>query len=239
MVLKNVKIKLLISVILLLAAFGAAFPDDAADIAGAVKKEIIRRNPAYSDARIEIEFKDPDSAFSGLADLKGKKTYRIDLQENRRLSGSMIVPVSVYENGHPRGRIDLRSSIVIFKDVLVSSARIGKGAQLTSKDIRYSEKNVSVLPSSVLFDKEGVIGKESLTFIPEGTVLLDWMFRQVPTVRKGGTVELFKTVSGISVSAKALALEDSYLGKNVRVKNLSSGKTVDGIVRSSWEVEAL
>ncbi|MCX5750018.1 MAG: flagellar basal body P-ring formation chaperone FlgA [Candidatus Saganbacteria bacterium] len=209
------------------------------NISEAVKNEIVRRNQALEDSRIDVGFKDPDAIFEGLTSKKEKLTYKIGIPENRRLSGNLVIPVNVYAGRNFIEQVNVNCSIKIFKKILVSSAKINKGAILTGKEMSLIEKDISVLPSTVIFEQDSILGKEAMTFIPKGTVLLDWMFKEVPVVRKGDIVELYKAVSGVNVSVKAVVLEDSYLGKNVRVRNLSSQKTVEGIVRSSKEVEAL
>lgn len=235
---RTAKISLL-SVILFIVSSVALQARVESDLTDVVRKEVIRRNPSYVDARIEIELKDKDTAFEGIIKQNGQRIYRLDFPENRRLAGNVYLTFSVYEGGHNLGQVYTRSSIKIYKRLLTSAARIKKGTVMTTAEISYVEKDLSNLPSSVIFDVSAVAGKETITFIPQGTVLLDWMFRQVPLVKKGDTVDVFKSSDGIKVSVKALCLADGYAGKTVKVRNLSSDKIIEGIVRSSGEVEAL
>lgn len=238
MVFERAGLKAFVSVILLVVCCMCVNAGSQDDIAFSVKKEIIRRNPDYKDSRIEVEFKTSSDLFESL-DKGGAKLFKLDFPENRRLAGNLVLPVKVYEGSRFLQKVDVRSSVKIYKKILASAARIAKGTVMTGKEIRMIEKDISVLPSSVIFEEGSVTGKETMTFIPEGTVLLEWMFRPVPAVRKGETVDIFSASSGVTVRVKGVVLEDGYSGKVVKVRNISSERTVEGIVRSSSEVEAL
>ena len=58
-----------------------------------------------------------------------------------------------------------------------------------------------------------------------------------PVIRRGQRVSLVSSGTGIAVRAPGEALAEARTGQRLRVKNLSSGKVVEGIALSSGSVE--
>ncbi len=55
-------------------------------------------------------------------------------------------------------------------------------------------------------------------------------------MQKGQRVQLSSQIQGIAVGMAGIALESGALGARIRVKNLSSGKQLEGIVDSDHSV---
>lgn len=220
--------------LLVFAGVVSALLKDPARIETLIKRDIVRRTPSLAKARIEITFKDTK-------DLSGsqEQDYKIAYPENLSLAGDIVIPIDIYVNAELKRRVNLRTSIRIFQKVVVSSSTIRKGDVISPKNIEYAEKDVTHLPPSFITDMDKAVGKRASTFIPKGALVLDWMPKDVPAIRAGETVDLFKSINGIFVKVKAVAVEDGYINGNIRVKNTSSNKVVEGKVRSTGEVEAI
>jgi len=56
-------------------------------------------------------------------------------------------------------------------------------------------------------------------------------------VKRGQSVTLIADAGGITVRMAGRALNDGLVNERIKVQNLSSGKTVEGIARSAQVVE--
>ncbi len=231
-ILKNALLPLVL--IALMPAFSYSTEGGLQKVDVLVRKEIARRSPSLKDAKIEVLFRDA----KGLSSYGGYE-LKLSYPENMSLSGDVILPVEVYSGPELKGKVNVRASIRVFRNVVFASSRIRKGDVFTPKNTGYVEKDITRLADNYLTDAKRALGKQASTFIPKGALILDWMPKEVPAVKKGDMVELFKRVNGVFVKVKAVAIEDGYINGNIRVRNTGSNKTVEGKVKSSGEVEAL
>lgn len=231
-------IMLLIAVCSLPCAFagGIALKDRAQAL---IKNELIKNYPAFSDAKIEIEF--TPAAHNLLENMQQNSAgidLKIDFPQNKRLSSNSAVPFDVYNKGRFEKKIYLQSKIKVNKNILVSAGKIKKGGIISDSDIAFLNKDLLLLPDSVFFDPSLVLGKQAKTYIPSGTILLDWMIRGVPVVKKGDIVEVSAKVNGVIVTSKAEAVEDGYLKDMIKIKNLNTKRIIGAIVINSNKVQA-
>ncbi len=208
--------------------------EDLARFETLVKSEIVRRSPFLDKARVEISFRE-----TGRIPASAGMEMRIAYPENLALSGDVVVPIELYSGAQLKERVNLRTSIRIFRNVVVATSRIRQGDIFTSKNIGYSERDVTHLPSNYLVDAKKALGRQASTMISRGGLVLDWMPKEVPAVKKGDTVTLFKSSNGILVKVRGVALEDGHINANIRVRNPGSKKIVDGRVVGTGEVEAI
>lgn len=230
-------LRMVLFVCIFLASFAMAGPvytKDLSKVEVQIKQELVRRMPSFDKARIEISFRD----VKGLSGTSGQQ-YKIVYPENMSLAGTVMIPVDVYVGNEFKRRVNLKALISIFQRVAVSTSRIRQGEIFTSKNMGYAERDVTHLPSNYLIDTGKALGKQSSTFISKGALILDWMPKEIPAVKKGEIVELFKRVNGVFVKVRAVAVEDGYINGNIRVRNTSSNKVIEGRVISTGEVEAI
>ena len=106
---------------------------------------------------------------------------------------------------------------------LVVSKSLGKGHILKKEDLKIIEvqRNNGV---GIFFKEEDLIGRRIKTPISAGFLIRtrhlypDWV------ISDGDVIEVIDQGRSISVSVKAIALENGQLGEKIRVKNLSSDK---------------
>ena len=212
-----------------------------ADLSGLVLKEvkaqIISRDKRLSASRIEAEFKEEEALSKYFKKGDSSISVKLDYPQNMKLAGNVVLPLSVYEKGKFKERVYLQTRIKIMSDVLVSAEKIRKGQAFTQGNTTYQEKDISFMPATVIFDASGIIGKESMTLIPKGSIILDWMARKVPDIKKGNAVSVFSLEGQVSVSRAAVALEDAYIGQRTHLKSLGSNKIMEAAVVSSTEAQ--
>ncbi len=202
----------------------------------AVRQEIVKKEPVLKKARIETRLEDSD--FSDLYQIGDGISLKVVYPENRRIAGRVFLPFEVYNAGKFVKNANIGMTVKIYMNIVCASSRIGKGELFGPQNVGYVEKDITMLPGSVIFETAEVYGEESVTFIPSGITILEWMSKKVPLIKKGADIDLIKTDSEISVAAAATALEDGYFDGKIKVKNLSSGKIVEAKVLSSKEAEA-
>jgi len=76
-----------------------------------------------------------------------------------------------------------------------------------------------------------------LTGIPGGAILTNQQLLGAQAVKRGQSVTLIADAGGITVRMAGRALNDGLVNERIKVQNLSSGKTVEGIARSAQVVE--
>ena len=81
-----------------------------------------------------------------------------------------------------------------------------------------------------LDDPGKIIGSRVLRPIPAGGVIPPGALAKPLLVERGQSVTLVSRGDWISVRAVGVAIEDGSAGDHVRVRNLSSGHTVGGVV---------
>lgn len=222
---------------------GASYSADLAlkdRISAAIKKEILKTYTIYSDAKIELLYsRASNQLIDQVENIHDYGTsFKISLPQNRRISSSISIPVKISIDNKIEKTISLQTKIKIMAPILAAAKKIRKGEVLNDQNISSVERDIAILPETVVFDKQRILGKEAATLIPGGAVVLDWMVRDIPIIRKGDSVEVFKKIKGLIVKSNAFALEDGFLGSVIRVKNGTSHKVLDAVVKNSKEVEA-
>lgn len=133
--------------------------------------------------------------------------------------------------------VPVRSRLV--GQVLVSRNALQRGHKLTLDDVVLSEHDLDRLHYGYLQDPADLVGQELRRAIPPGAVITPPMLAQSRTVRRGQTVTLYADQGGIEIKMAGKALMDAALQQRIRVENLSSGRIIEGVVRSPERVEIL
>lgn len=209
------------------------------EVKGLLEKGLVNNYALYSDAKIDVEFSgSTNSLLENMENQGGKITFRLDFPENKKPSSNFAVSGNIYRNAKFEKKITLQSRIKIHKNILTAARKIKRGQIFTDADIVFLNKDVISLPDSVIFDSSLILGKQARTNIPSGTILLDWMIRGVPVVKKGDIVEVSAKVKGIFAVSYAEVMEDGYLKDMIKIKNVSTKKIIEAIVVNSKKVEA-
>jgi len=225
------------SMLIVVILSGMSLADASGRIADLVKKEVVKRDVKYKHSKIDVYFKDWENIFSQIDSFGRDVELKIAFPENRRLAGKLLLPVEVFKNNSFKNKFNIYCSIGIFEKVLVSTKKIGKGDLISKDSVALAEKDICLFPQSVITDAKMVEGKEASTYIPEGRVLLDWMLKESPQIRKGDMVDIILNSPGISIKARGMALDDALINSMVRVKNSDSGKIIEALLINSKEVE--
>jgi flagella basal body P-ring formation protein FlgA len=239
--LRTIKIFLIAVLLLALAGghgFGANISNDVSSkITKAIVNYLVSKDPNYSGKKIEVSYKYADRIFSNLKTRSGKVTFLIaELYPDFKPIGNIIVPIQVVVDNVPKEKIFLRTKVSVFDRIVVAKKRLKRGDPISSAEAAIEERDVAVLSQNIIKDINFVIGKEAKTFIPSGNPIYDWMVKDKPVVKKNEKIKIAAGSQNVSVAAVGIALEDGNSGSEIKIKNLSSGKELIGVVTGTGEV---
>ena len=129
--------------------------------------------------------------------------------------------------------------IVGTSPVAVAAHAIVVGTVIKAADLKIEEHDISELPLGFLDDPAIAVGLTAGRPIPGGAYLTNQQLVAAKAVTRGQSVTLMADAGGISVRMAGRALSDGLMNQRVKVQNLSSGKTVEGIARSEQVVEII
>lgn len=130
----------------------------------------------------------------------------------------------------------LSAHIKAFRRIAVLANSMVRGASIKPGDIVLREQDVSNLNSGYFFDEEHVVGKLVKRSLSAGMVLSPNELTAPRWVARGQVVTLFVDSGGLQVRAQGEAMADGSENDLVRVRNVISGKVVDGFVTAPGTV---
>ena len=127
----------------------------------------------------------------------------------------------------------------IIGEVLVARRALSRGQSLGAADVELIRYDVSKLPYGYLQSLAEADGKVLRRPAAPGAVILPSMLNQANAVRRGQRVTLVASRNGVRIAMAGKALTDGAVQQRIRVENLSSGRIVEGVVRSGDEIEIM
>lgn len=116
-------------------------------------------------------------------------------------------------------------------DVLVASRALPAGTVLAAEDVVVARRQITDLSYGYLQRAEAGVGSILRRPVAEGAVILPSLLTQPMAVRRGQQV-LIEAVQGpIRVQGAGEMLADGATGTRVKVRNLASGRVVEGLVQ--------
>lgn len=124
-------------------------------------------------------------------------------------------------------------------EVVVLARTVRRDTLLAPEHLETRHHDIVGLTAGFFSRPEELIGHRVKRSAAAGTVLTPSLVHRPPLIERGDRVTLVSGSSAVAVSAPAEALSDGRQGDRLRVRNLSSGKVVEGVVMSRGRVEAL
>lgn len=115
-------------------------------------------------------------------------------------------------------------------NILTASRPLARGSILTAADISTSQRDVATLPYGFFTDQEQLAGMQLRRAVRPGDVFSPAIVTAPPLIERGQTVWITAKTGGIQVMMKGEALADAAADERVRVRNLSSKRTVEARV---------
>lgn len=159
------------------------------------------------------------------------------VQERAAPASLMTVQVQCSQPGGWIVRIPLR--LQLFRPVLVTIRPLQRGDGIHAGDIRIEERDVTRLGYGYIANRDQLKGRTLARPLIAGSVLTPAAMGGRHMVRAGDHVQLIALLDGIEVRASGIALGGGDNGARLRVRNESSGRVLDAMVRAPGEVLAL
>ncbi|MCG5535725.1 flagellar basal body P-ring formation chaperone FlgA [Ectothiorhodospira mobilis] len=156
------------------------------------------------------------------------------LPPGARLMGNTTVGVRC--GGPAPWRLFVPMEVRVSGEVLVTRRPLPRDTVLSGEDIRLERRALDDLHGGYLVDPQRVQGMVLRRSLQAGTVLTPQLVEPRQLVHRGQKVTLMAQNAAISVRVRGEALGDGAYGEQVRVRNLSSGRVVEGRVLSSGVV---
>ena len=154
---------------------------------------------------------------------------------SRRAGRALTVGVRCPATGGWSLYVPVRMSVS--RQVMVAARPLRRGQTLGAGDLRVEEREVTSLPGGYYQSAEQ-LGAQVLTRdLAAGAVIAPSALRQPTLIRRGQSVHLLSRLGGIEIRARGEALSDGAPEQRIQVRNSSSGRVVEGIVRSADIVE--
>ncbi len=136
-------------------------------------------------------------------------------------------------------RLHVPVAIAEMAEVVVARGTLPADSVLEASHLALEERDVTQLRQGYLNETSTVIGQRLRRSMSAGQVLQPAMLKVDPLVRRGQRVTLFAASGMIEVKMAGLALANGAEGQRIPVRNLSSEREIEGVVRSAQRVEVL
>jgi flagella basal body P-ring formation protein FlgA len=121
--------------------------------------------------------------------------------------------------------------------VVIAARPLARLQVVTAEDLAVLPRELASLPAGYFRTAEEVLGHIAQRNVGAGEALSPGAVRAPPLVRRGQSVTLLVRDGGLYVRATGVVLADAGLAERVRVRNVSSSRLVEGVVRSADTVE--
>lgn len=124
----------------------------------------------------------------------------------------------------------VQATVALVQPVLVVRHSLPRGTVLSRADVDSVEQDVARLTSGYLADLKDIDGMALRRSVTAGAVLHPGLLQHPVSIRRGERVTILGQVGGIEVRMEGQALMDGARGEVIRVRNLSSGRDIEGVV---------
>ncbi len=122
---------------------------------------------------------------------------------------------------------------------LVATRPLPPNTVLSSTDVQRVKRNIASLGYGYISTLDGGSGYRTKRSIAQGAIITPPMIEAAVMIRRGQAVTLLSHAGPVAVSMAGIADNDGSLGSRIKVRNATSGRVIEGIVRSAETVEIM
>ncbi len=153
-------------------------------------------------------------------------------------------PVEIITERGPLGRasfilrfadnreVRIKAQITAREQVVRTRRALYRGTLISSTDIYTTMMDVRKIPRGAIRDIRMAKGKVLKRSLPADSTLTEAATGENPLIKKGQRITLLYKSGSLRVTAPGVAREDGYSEREISVMNLTSRKTITGIVES-------
>jgi flagella basal body P-ring formation protein FlgA len=127
--------------------------------------------------------------------------------------------------------------VSIHDTVVVAARPLSKGMIVQDQDVKLLGKDLAKMHSGYYKDLSQVIGKQVVRTVSMGAAVTTLMVKPQLQIKRGQQIRLVARSHGLKVQMSGEALADGASGEYIRVRNTSTKRIIEGIVRSATTVE--
>ncbi len=181
----------------------------------------IEVTPGYLDNRLQLQrCKQPLTAFlPSHSDVL--RTNTIGIRCDDQPGWSLYAPVKIQ----------------VMAPILVATRLLTRQHIIRNQDVRLVEMDINHQTKAYVEQAEQALGKQVTHDIPSGAAITQNYLTEPKIIKKGDEVAIIVSLGNLHVSMKGIALQDGILNQSLAVKNIKSGKVVQGIAKTPQQVE--
>lgn len=138
----------------------------------------------------------------------------------------------------PGWTVMVSSQANVFLPAAFASQVIERGQSIRAEQVRLQELNIGKAPRGFFNDLNAVVGQGAKRRIRANQLLSPGLLTRPTLVRRGQRVKIVASHDGIQASTQGEALENGQQDQVIRVRNLSSEKTIDAKVLEAGVVSS-
>jgi len=146
------------------------------------------------------------------------------------------VTVGVRCRGSAPWSLYVPSRVRLLQEVVVARRELERGEMIQAGDLTLETRDLARLHRGYVLDPDKAVGLTPQRTIRRGRVVTPSLLRVPNAIDRGAQVNIVAWIGGIEARMKGEALGDGARGERIRVKNLSSGKELEGRIVSSGVV---
>ncbi|MEN7342607.1 MAG: flagellar basal body P-ring formation chaperone FlgA [Pseudomonadota bacterium] len=180
----------------------------------------------------DVEVREPDSRLrlkQCAAPLKAELLSQI--------RGQQRISIQVRCDDSPGWKIYVQAQVRQYTDVVVVNRSLPRGHVLQSTDLEKRRQSLSGLAGGFVDDVALLVGRKLLRTVSTGSVLRPNDVRAMPAIKRGQILSIVAKDASIHIKMSGTAMSDGVVGQRIMVKNLSSGRIIEGVVRDQTTVE--
>lgn len=156
-------------------------------------------------------------------------------RDDRRTEGAVHVRVEC--EGDSPWHLHVSATVRVWVDAVAVSTPVARGATLTAQDLTYVKAERSRLYNGYFKSIEEVTGLSAAMPLQNDQIVHARHLRAPYLVNKGQKVTILARSGQIEIRARGQAMANASQGQNVTVRNMESGRVVDGVAVSRGTVQ--
>ncbi|MCX5819689.1 MAG: flagellar basal body P-ring formation chaperone FlgA [Deltaproteobacteria bacterium] len=228
---------IVLSVILFLPGAALSATRIAADDVKTAISDYVEKNHPWPSGNVRVHFqsKISDAVFpqdSVTIEVSGRPEE--DFIENATFMVGLYVGKSLIQ------QMMVRVILEVLTDVVVSNRALTRNREIAAEDVRVLKRWVRRIPANVVTMPSEVIGKVLTMNLNQNSEITKNILRTPLLIKRKSVVRITLENDNLSVTTMGISEEDGAADKIIRVKNLSSNRTIyakvigDSLVRVEY-----
>ena len=202
------------------------------DFMTAIQEEFA--NQGYEE-EVELEIFGGQSAFQFENALKFK--ILVSNLKFDETTGKFFCSAEVFVDGKMLQKTELQGRYFVINKVLVPAKNILKGDVIKEEDLKQISMRASKVKPTYVTEKEKIVEMEARKPLKEGRLISSRDVGKHTVIRKGDTINMLYSSSGVQIVAKGQALSDGGKGDKIEVMNTKSKRNIFAIIIDKDNVE--